>query len=486
MSDLLGGDIFGDPAPKTEKSSEDIFQSAVSDVKEPNMQSVSLDSPPAVQPAVPTPVTVPVAMMEPVAPATVISAAPSVPDTPVGASANDLFSDVDVKTEKRNGGMAAASDVTITVCDPRKAGDGVGAFIAYTLKTETTRAKWNGKSFEVTRRFSDFLGLYEKLAGKYQHKGFFILPAPEKSITSFTKVKIGTDDDQFVQRRQQSLQRWLRAIVRHHALTLDPDLQMFLTQDNIPPATSTRALSTAGVLRFMGKVENAITKQVQQKMPETDSWFDERAQQVDALQNQLRRLVGSAGNLSVHRRELAISSGDLGRASAMLANTEEKQVLSRSLSNLGTLYENLGEIYCDLSDKDLYSFSELLADQVRGLDGIRNILSAREKMWQNWQTSEQGLLRKRENVTRLQATGRTEKIPGAELEIKEWESRAQMNRKAFEDMSNTAKQEMNHWESQRVQETRQFLIQWMKDMLVAERKVVKLWEQYLPKAQEVQ
>ena len=44
--------------------------------------------------------TVPVAMMEPVAPATVISAAPSVPDTPVGASSNDLFSDVDVKTEK--------------------------------------------------------------------------------------------------------------------------------------------------------------------------------------------------------------------------------------------------------------------------------------------------------------------------------------------------------------------------------------------------
>ena len=34
----------------------------------------------------------------------------------------------------------------------------------------------------------------------------------------------------------------------------------------------------------MGKVENAITKQVQQKMPETDSWFEERAQQVDALQ----------------------------------------------------------------------------------------------------------------------------------------------------------------------------------------------------------
>lgn len=58
MSDLLGGDIFGDPIksePITEQSSDDIFASAVSDIKEPAMQSISLDSPPAVQPAVPTP-----------------------------------------------------------------------------------------------------------------------------------------------------------------------------------------------------------------------------------------------------------------------------------------------------------------------------------------------------------------------------------------------------------------------------------------------
>ena len=68
-------------------------------------------------------------------------------------------------------------------------GEGIGGFIVYTVKTETTRASWNGKTFEVTRRFSDFLGLYEKLAGKYQHKGYYILPAPEKSIMTFTKGK---------------------------------------------------------------------------------------------------------------------------------------------------------------------------------------------------------------------------------------------------------------------------------------------------------
>ena len=60
MSDLLGEDIFGDPVkstpspPATEKSSDDIFQSAVSNIKEPEMRSISLDSPPAATP-VPVP-----------------------------------------------------------------------------------------------------------------------------------------------------------------------------------------------------------------------------------------------------------------------------------------------------------------------------------------------------------------------------------------------------------------------------------------------
>ena len=38
------------------------------------------------------------------------------------------------------------------------------------------------------------------------------------------------------------------------------------------------------MLRFVGKVENVITKQVTQKMPETDSWFEDRAASVENLQ----------------------------------------------------------------------------------------------------------------------------------------------------------------------------------------------------------
>ena len=72
----------------------------------------------------------------------------------------------------------------------------------------------------------------------------------------------------------------------------------------------------------------------------------------------------------------------------------------------------------------------------------------------------------------------------AEFEpIIDWESRVQSNRKAFEEMSATAKSEINIWEQERVRDTRAFMTKWMKAMLEAEKKIVKMWEQYLPKPQ---
>ena len=65
----------------------------------------------------------------------------------------------------------------------------------------------------------------------------------------------------------------------------------------------------------------------------------------------------------------------------------------------------------------------------------------------------------------------------------DWESRVQSNRKAFEEMSATAKSEINIWEQERVRDTRAFMTKWMKAMLEAEKKIVKMWEQYLPKPQ---
>lgn len=77
-----------------------------------------------------------------------------------------------------------SSDVflKITVTSPQKIGDGMGAYVAYRVETKTNMPIFRKRNFSVIRRFSDFLGLHDKLTDKYLRNGRIIPPAPEKSV----------------------------------------------------------------------------------------------------------------------------------------------------------------------------------------------------------------------------------------------------------------------------------------------------------------
>ena len=73
-------------------------------------------------------------------------------------------------------------DFIITVSDPAKMGDGMGAYIAYTVSTKTSMPSFKNPECTVKRRFSDFLGLGHRVSEKYTLKGCIVPPAPEKSV----------------------------------------------------------------------------------------------------------------------------------------------------------------------------------------------------------------------------------------------------------------------------------------------------------------
>ena len=77
---------------------------------------------------------------------------------------------------------AAAQYLHVSVSDPHKVGDGISSYMAYKVLTRTNLHCFRRKSFSVIRRYSDFLGLHEKLVVRYQSKGRIIPPPPEKSI----------------------------------------------------------------------------------------------------------------------------------------------------------------------------------------------------------------------------------------------------------------------------------------------------------------
>jgi len=75
---------------------------------------------------------------------------------------------------------------------------------------KTSLPMFRSKQFAVKRRFSDFLGLYEKLSEKHSQNGFIVPPPPEKSLIGMTKVKVGKEDSssaEFLEKRRAALER---------------------------------------------------------------------------------------------------------------------------------------------------------------------------------------------------------------------------------------------------------------------------------------
>lgn len=87
------------------------------------------------------------------------------------------------------------------------------------------------------------------------------------SNQSETGSPTGSD---FVERRKQGLERYLRRTAKHPVLRVDPDFREFLESDmELPKATNTSALSGAGVMRLFNKVGETVNK-IAFKMDETD------------------------------------------------------------------------------------------------------------------------------------------------------------------------------------------------------------------------
>lgn len=138
------------------------------------------------------------------------------------------------------------------------------------VTTKSSLPKFSKTQCSTLRRFSDFLGLHDLLVAKYLRFGRIIPPAPSKNLIGTTKVKMtsgqgtGTAGEQaaglgleWLENRRAALERFLCRIAQHPVLCVDADFVNFLQSDEeLPKAVNTAALSGAGVMRLFNKVNN--------------------------------------------------------------------------------------------------------------------------------------------------------------------------------------------------------------------------------------
>ncbi|XP_063241314.1 sorting nexin-2 isoform X2 [Bacillus rossius redtenbacheri] len=402
-------------------------------------------------------------------------------DNPSSAQHKDLE-----ELEKESGDQF----LEVSVTKPQKVGDGMGAYVAYEVATRTNMPIFKKRNFTVMRRFSDFLGLHDKLVDKYLRSGRIIPPAPEKSVIGMTKIKMSNQAEQgssaeFVEKRRASLERYLNRTAAHPILSIDPDFREFLEAEmELPKATNTSALSGAGVMRLFNKVGETVNK-ITYKMDESDPWFEEKTQQVESLDAQLRRLHASVETLVLHRKDLALLTSAFAKSAAMLGNCEEHTSLSRALSQLADVEEKVEALHNEQANADFAILCELLKDYVALFGAIKDVFHERVKVYQNWQHSQQMLNKKREQKAKMELSGKQDKNNQAGLEVVEWEAKVERGQEEFDNISKMIKKEMERFEANRVKDFKAIIINYLETLMTHQQQLIKYWEQYLPEAKAI-
>ncbi|XP_069691171.1 sorting nexin-2 isoform X1 [Periplaneta americana] len=380
--------------------------------------------------------------------------------------------------------------IEVTVTEPQKVGEGMGAYVAYKVITKTNMPIFRKRTFSVMRRFSDFLGLHDKLVEKYLRVGRIIPPAPEKSVIGMTKIKMSNQAEQgssaeFVEKRRASLERYLNRTAAHPILSVDPDFRDFLETDmELPKATNTSALSGAGMMRLFNKVGETVNK-ITYKMDESDPWFEEKTQQIENLDTQLRKLHTSVETLVLHRKDLAVLTSAFAKSAAMLSNCEEHTSLSRALSQLAEVEEKVEALHNEQANADFSVLCELLKDYVALIGAIKEVFHERVKVYQNWQHSQQMLNKKREQKAKLELSGKPDKGNQASVEVVEWEAKVERGQEEFDNISKMIKKEMERFEVNRVKDFKAVIIQYLETLMTHQQQLIKYWEAFLPEAKAI-
>uniref|UniRef100_A0A8C7TF20 PX domain-containing protein n=1 Tax=Oncorhynchus mykiss TaxID=8022 RepID=A0A8C7TF20_ONCMY len=363
------------------------------------------------------------------------------------------------------------------------------ASVLYEIRTcdFTTLPMFRNRTFSVWRRFSDFLGLYEKLSVKHSLNGCIIPPPPEKSVVGMTKVKVGKDDSSsadFVERRRAALERYLQRVVCHPSLLQDPDVREFLERDELPRAVGTHTLSGAGFLKMINRASDAVSKMTI-KISDSDAWFDNKLQEVESEELQLRKLHAVVDSLVNHRKELCGNTAVFAKSMAMLGNSEDNTALSRALSQLAEVEDKMETLHQEQAASDFFILAELLADYIRLLGAVRGCFEQRMKTWQRWQEAQSTLQKKREVEAKLLWANKPDKLQQAKEEITEWEGKVTQYERDFDRISVTVRKEFLRFEKEKSKDFKSQIVKYLESLLQSQQRHVKFWEAFLPEAKAI-
>ncbi|KAL9128104.1 MAG: hypothetical protein Q9217_003157 [Psora testacea] len=369
--------------------------------------------------------------------------------------------------------QAARPSFDITVGDPHKVGDLTSSHIVYQVRTKTTSKAYKQPEFSVSRRYRDFLWLYNSLHNN--NPGVVVPPPPEKQA-------VGRFDSNFVESRRAALERMLNKIAAHPILHHDADLKIFLESDAFNMDVKHREHKELGLGESKGVLSSlGLGTTAAGKFIEHDDWFHDRKVYLDALESQLKALLKSIDSVVSQRKALAEAASDFSASLNALSTVELSVSLSTPLASLSDLQLRIHDLYERQAQQDVLTLGITVDEYIRLIASIKTAFAQRQKSYHSWHNAEAELQKRRATQEKVLRSGRTQqdRLNQLQADVGDGERRCHQARLLFDDMGRLMRAELERFEREKVEDFKSGVETFLEGAIEAQKELIELWETFL-------
>lgn len=400
-----------------------------------------------------------------------------------------VMSDADVSRGAHAGSARAPPAFEITVSEPIKQGDGVGAFQVYRVRTQTSLPQYRERSMEVTRRFSHFHWLHQRLAE--HNRGIIIPPVPDKDVVQKFQMSKG-----FLSQRRAALERFINRVAAHPALAESPDLRAFL-EDNegewavevarAAAESGTGAKKTlAGVVHmFKDLGQNTIGLIAggggKHEEADEDPEYLKVREYMGKLETHLAEAHRQAMRLIKRQDALASALADFGTSMMALGKFESGD-LAQSFMRMGDKAEVLAHSAHEQTNSLGASFEAPLKEFVRLVKSAKATMTDRAAALADLHSARNDVHSKRSKLMKLRGTPgiREDKIGEVERELNTAQQNVEAAQATFETIASRMSTEVARFQAERAEEIAAVLCEFAQAQAHAATQNAATWRSLLP------
>ena len=333
---------------------------------------------------------------------------------------------------------------------------------------KTTSKAYKTPEFSVSRRYRDFLWLYNQLHSN--NPGVVVPPPPEKQA-------VGRFDTSFVESRRAALERMLNKTAVHPILQHDGDLKIFLESEAFSSDVKHREhreplqAESKGMFSSLGLGGGSSGKFI-----EHDDWFHDRRVYLDALENQLKSLLKAIDTVVAQRKILAEAAGDFSASLHALAVVELAPSLSGPLEGLSDIQLRIRELYDRQAQTDVLTLGITIDEYIRTIGSIKTAFANRQKAYHAWHAAESELGKRKATQDKVLRSGKTQqdRLNQLQADVGEGERKYHQSRLLYEDMGQLMRGELERFEREKVEDFKSGVETFLEGQVEAQKEVRSL------------